>query len=300
MAEAQKTIGACVRYFREKQRLSQEAVALKAGISYQYLSGIETGKENFSIQVIENLAAALNVPLEILVAAAFDNQSGIRPPLLDAAHFRRNVPLPNGLTFETIEAAVNHTQMVIHRINQNMLREGGKTLQSLIQGNNFSGLVSNILANSFDQHSPYKHNHHQRYPDLVNPLANAGAGEGLEIKTTIRVGKGGESHNGHDGWHVVACYCILDNGDIEFIHLMFAWLNGHRHRQPDWKYVGSQVNAVTGSRRTETFNTNEAGNTKLRDGSAFLDASRVNFSRWRHDRTRELPLHSIWAKTAKP
>lgn len=291
----QTIIGTCIRLFREKVGLTQEALALQAGISYQYLSGIETGKENFTIQILDSLATALNISLRTLIAVAYENAAGIKEPVVNSEFFRRDVPLPNGLTFDHLEATLNHTQQIIHRINRNMQLESGGTLQELIQGNNFSGLVSNILSNSFDTCSPYKHNHDQRYPDLINPRANRDAGEGLEIKTTVNIGKGGESHNGHDGWHVVACYNFVGSGDIEFVHVMFAWLNNHQHAAPDWKYVGSRVNAETGSRRTETFNTNATGTTKLRDGSAYLDPTKVNFSRWRHDKSRNISAFSIWA-----
>lgn len=294
--KAQRIIGACVRFYREKAGVSQEVLANRAGISYQYLSGIETGRENFTIGVLESLCRALDVPIRTLVPTAFDNNTGHMPPLVDASLFRRDVPLPDRLTYEQLEATLNLTQSIIHRINRNMIAEGGVTLQTLIQGNNFSGLVSNLLTNSFDHCSPYKHNHDQRYPDLICAEANDGIGEGLEVKTTINVGKGGESHNGHDGWHVVACYNFLGNGDVQFAHVMFARLNSHRHAEPDWKYVGSVVNQETGSRRTETFNTNMQGTTKLRDGSAFLDPARVNFSKWRQPKDRSIPAWSIWAR----
>jgi transcriptional regulator with XRE-family HTH domain len=294
----QAIIGACIRLFREKAGLTQEKLASQANISYQYLSGIETGKENFTIQVLDSLASVLKTPLRNLIAIAFENANGIRPPTVNPAFFRRNVPLPDELTFDHLEATLNHTQEIIHRINRNMQCESGCTLQSLIQGNNFLGLVSNILSNSFDTCSPYKHNHHQRYPDLINAYANRGTGEGIEIKTTVNIGKGGESHNGHDGWHVIACYNFIENGDIQFVHVMFVWLNNHQHAVPDWKYVGSKVNETTGSRRTETFNTTPLGTTKLRDGSAYLDTTKVNFSRWRNDKTRNIPVFSIWAPPA--
>ena len=73
MTEAQRIIGACVRFFREKERLSQETLAAKAGISYQYLSGVETGKENFTVHVADSLSRALGMPLRMLVSAAYDN-----------------------------------------------------------------------------------------------------------------------------------------------------------------------------------------------------------------------------------
>jgi DNA-binding XRE family transcriptional regulator len=295
MSEAQKNIGACVRALREQRGFSLETLARQADISYQYLSGVETGKQNFSIQVLEALARALDTPLRSLIVAACDLAAGAAPPRLQAHYFRTQAPLPPGLTVAHIENAANLTQSVIHRINRNMSAEIGQTLQSLIQGNNFSGLVSNIFSNSLDECSPYKHNHNQRYPDLIYRASPKAKPIGLEVKTTSNVGKGGESHNGHSGWHVIACYNFLESGDIQFIHIMFADLNGHQHPDSDWSYVGSKVNAETGSRRTETYTTSLAGTTKLRDGSAYLDTDKIDFSRWRQARKGDMPSWSIFA-----
>ena len=297
MSDAQKVIGACIRALREQHGFSQETLAIKAGITYQYLSGVVTGKKNFTIRILESLAISLGVPVKSLVVAAYERGSGLKAPALSSTGFRQ-VPLPEGLTLSELEAAANLTQVMIHRINKNMQAEVGCTLQSIIQGNNFSGLVSNILSNAMDECSNYKHNHDQRYPDLIYKTGNGGEGVGLEVKTTINIGKGGESHNGHSGWHLIACYNFVEDGDIQFVHLMLADLNGHRHAEPDWNYVGSTENSETGSRRTETYTTNLIGTTKLRDGSAFLDATRVNFSRWRKQRRagRECPDWSIFAK----
>lgn len=296
MSEAQKIIGACLRALREQKRLSQEALALKAGISYQYLSGVETGKENFSIQVLESLAKALDLPLRVLVAVAYDLGTGALPPRLESDYFRPQTPLPDSLTVAHIETAANLTQAIIHQINKNMRLETDQTLQSLIQGNNFSGLVSNIFSNSLDRCSLYKHNHAQRYPDLVYRRTDTETGIGLEIKATINLGKGGESHNGHGGWHLIACYQFLVNGDIQFIHIMIAYLHGHQHPETDWRYVGSKVNVETGSQRTETYITTLGGTTKLRDGSIYLDTRNVNFLRWRQARKGAIPNWSIFSK----
>jgi transcriptional regulator with XRE-family HTH domain len=296
MKSIQQIIGSCVRLLRKQQKISLELLAEKAGLSYQYLSGVETGKENFTVQVLESLAKALSIPVRSLVVAAYDGASGIRAPKLDRKYFRSQVPLPKGLNVNHIEAAANLTQSIIHRINHNMMIEVGQNLQSLIQGNNFSGLVSNIFSNSMDECSPYKHNHDQKYPDLICKDCDGGHEVGLEVKTTINIGKGGESHNGHSGWHVIACYNFLESGDIRFVHIMFANINGHQDESPDWKYVGSKVNTTTGSRRTETYVTNLKGTTKLRDGSVYLDRDKVNFKRWRQEREGSIPPWSIFAK----
>ncbi|MBS3935780.1 MAG: helix-turn-helix transcriptional regulator [Sulfuritalea sp.] len=295
--EAQKVLGACIRALREQRKVTLEQLALQAGITYQYLSGVETGKENFTIQVLEKLSAALDTPLNVLVTAAYHAAEGYTAPVLDDRHFRKQVPLPEGLTISHIRDAANLTQSIIHRMNRNMIEAVGMPLQNLIQGNNFSGLVSNIFSNCMDQCSPYKHNHDQKYPDLIYKKGNKGKGIGLEVKLTVNVGKGGESHNGHSGWHVIACYNFLESGDISFVHLMVAILNGHQSPDSDWSYVGSKVNAETGGRRTETYTTNGFGTTKLRDGSVYIDTDIVNFSRWKQSRkTAEIPAWSIFAK----
>jgi len=296
MDNIQKILGACVRSLREQQKISLETLAANAGISYQYLSGVETGKENFTIQVLESLAKTLTIPVRALVVAAYDGASGVASPKVEPKYFRPQAPLPEGLEVSHIEAAANLTQSIIHRINHNMAIEVGQNLQSLIQGNNFSEIVSNIFSNAMDECSPYKHNHDQQYPDLINSESANGSGTGLEVKTTINIGKGGESHNGHSGWHVIACYNFLETGGIKFVHIMFADINGHQHENSDWNYVGSKVNSTTGSRRTETYNTNLKGTTKLRDGSIYLDSSKVNFSRWRQEREGSIPPWSIFAK----
>ena len=289
--EAQLLIGRAVRALREQKGLTLEQLAPNAGITYQYLSGLENGRENFTISVLQRLSEALGFPLKSLVALAYEDADRLRAPKVDSAFFRRNVPLPGALTFEMLEDALNRTQSIFYLINRNMVMEVGRPLQELIQGNNFSGLVSNVFTDAMDQCTVFKHNHHQRYPDLICKTTQ----EGLEVKATIQIGKGGESHNGHSGWHTVICFDKTEAG-IEFIHVMFAALKGHQERNADWKYVGSRVDENTGSRRTETYNTTGAGTTKLRDGSAFLNPSRIKYSRWRPQRSGKVPPYSIFAK----
>lgn len=297
--EAKTLIGQFIRRMREQQDLTQERVAAQAGISYQFLSGLENGRENFSIDVLDSLAQALGCPLPNLVAGAYAGAGAPAPaPTVDAGFFRPKVPLPPGLTRAHLEAAMNSTQTLIARINANLRGGGGKPLAAYIQGNNFSGIVSNVLCDALSEHSPYRHNSSQAYPDLLNPKARIqGRATGLEVKTTVQIGKGGESHNGHSGWHLGACFAVdQPTGDIRFLHLMFAVLNGHGQKQPDWKYVGSKESADTGSRRTETYNTTLAGTTKLRDGSVFLDPRAVDFSRWKQARSGPMPSYSIFAR----
>lgn len=296
--DAKMVIGSFVRCLRERKKLTQDEVAARTGITYQYLSGLENGRENFSIGILESLARALDCPIPQLVVGAYASPAAAAIVEVKPEYFRPQVPLPPGLKVSHLQRAMNETQRIIALINSNLLVSGANPLSEYIQGNNFSGLVSNILCDAIHQISPYKHNSQQAYPDLINPkVVEKGKPIGLEVKSTIQIGKGGESHNGHSGWHLVACFKIdKQTGNIRFLHVMLAMLNGHNHPEPDWVYVRSKVNPATGSRRTETYNTTLIGTTKLRDGSVYLDPTAINFKRWRQRRRGPIPPHSIFAK----
>jgi len=56
-------LGARIKEIRRKRGLSQEKLAERAGISAQYVSNIERGKENPTLDMFFVLADALRVPL---------------------------------------------------------------------------------------------------------------------------------------------------------------------------------------------------------------------------------------------
>ncbi len=56
-------LGRRIREIRKQRKLSQEALAEKAGISAQYVSNIERGKENPTLDLLFRLAHALKVSL---------------------------------------------------------------------------------------------------------------------------------------------------------------------------------------------------------------------------------------------
>ncbi len=164
--------------------------------------------------------------------------------------FFREVPLPPGLNKEHLRMAMEQAQRMITRINRSLRFGTGLPLIRFIQANSFSGIVSNILTDSLDQVSPYKHNHERHFPDLKNLSYDVG----LEIKASNKAGKGGESHNGHGGRHMVPCFDLgEDSGNIVFVHIEIAELVGYiDEEEGDWHYCGSTVNEETGSQRTET------------------------------------------------
>jgi transcriptional regulator with XRE-family HTH domain len=56
-------LGKRIREIRKRQRLSQERLAERAGISAQYVSNIERGKENPTLDLLLRLSEALRVSL---------------------------------------------------------------------------------------------------------------------------------------------------------------------------------------------------------------------------------------------
>ncbi len=291
---AKKILGQHIRFLRQRKGLSQQILSEKVGISYQYLSGLEKGRENFTVNILEFLSEALGLSFPTLVADAYDAYNKHDVPDVNQNFFRPDVPLPPGLNIESLSRAMTQVQYIIAKLNARLIDIGTDPFSTLIQGNNFSGIVSNLLTKAIHEHSPYKDNSEQKYPDLI---CRHDSGEiiGLEVKTTKNVGKGGESHNGHSGWHLLSCYEFYSSEhNIRFIHIMCAYLNSHKSEAPDWKYLGSRVNAETGSQRTETYITNLYGTTKLRDGSVYLDDAVIDFSRWRQKRRGNIPNYSIF------
>ena len=73
MGKASKTLGAREVFARNLRRarrlrdLSQEGLGLEAGLSRAYVSSVEGGGRNISIDNMGLLAQALNVPLRDLV-----------------------------------------------------------------------------------------------------------------------------------------------------------------------------------------------------------------------------------------
>ena len=56
-------VGNRIKFLRQQQGLTQEKLALKAGIDRTYLAGIESGKRNATLVSIEKIVNALEVTL---------------------------------------------------------------------------------------------------------------------------------------------------------------------------------------------------------------------------------------------
>src|SRR3954462_5359780 len=81
------TVGARLRDWRRRRRLSQLDLALEAGVSARHLSFVETGRSRPSAEMVLHLAEALDVPLrdrnQLLLAAGYApvyGQRGLEEP----------------------------------------------------------------------------------------------------------------------------------------------------------------------------------------------------------------------------
>ena len=66
-----------VRKLRVKHAISQEALAVDAGVDRSYVGRIERGVENPTVETLERLAVALDAPVAELLAVPKANE---KPP----------------------------------------------------------------------------------------------------------------------------------------------------------------------------------------------------------------------------
>jgi transcriptional regulator with XRE-family HTH domain len=71
-------LGARIRAFREELGLGQEAMALEAGLHRTYITSLERGMRNPSLETLARVATALEVDLSVLVEGlqAVEGRSG--------------------------------------------------------------------------------------------------------------------------------------------------------------------------------------------------------------------------------
>lgn len=64
--------GPAIRRHRELLRISQEELAVRAGIDRTYISGVERGVRNPTLDVMQRIAQALGADLDVIFATARD------------------------------------------------------------------------------------------------------------------------------------------------------------------------------------------------------------------------------------
>ncbi len=72
MKDIASTLGSAIKLCRTKRNLTLSELAEKTGLSVSYLSYIEKGKRTPNLDVLDKIAQALEMPLNLLVFLATD------------------------------------------------------------------------------------------------------------------------------------------------------------------------------------------------------------------------------------
>ena len=102
MGEIAKAVGQRIRNYRTKAGLSQEKLAELSGCHPTYIGQLERGEKNATIESIDKIATALNVPMSTL----FEQLGG-------QADGSRNIPLE---CYEFLSAKAPDEQEHLFRI----------------------------------------------------------------------------------------------------------------------------------------------------------------------------------------
>ncbi|WCJ62737.1 helix-turn-helix domain-containing protein [Agrobacterium tumefaciens] len=77
--DVRKTIGWNLRRLRVDKGLSQERLALEAGIDRSYVGRVERGMENVTVSTLEAISLALDVHVSELFAVVDDKLASPKP-----------------------------------------------------------------------------------------------------------------------------------------------------------------------------------------------------------------------------
>lgn len=81
MSEITKLIGQRIRNYRTQQKLSQERLAELSGCHPTYIGQVERGEKNATLESIEKISSALQIPLSQLFEKLGDGEASESIPL---------------------------------------------------------------------------------------------------------------------------------------------------------------------------------------------------------------------------
>lgn len=61
--DIKEKVGQRIRYLRKQLNLSQEALALKSEVDRTYVTDVENGRRNVSLEILERIIKALEISL---------------------------------------------------------------------------------------------------------------------------------------------------------------------------------------------------------------------------------------------
>lgn len=116
-------IGKAVRYLREKQELTQDDLAYRAGITQGNLSAIERDKQGYSPETLEGLATGLGLRVSEIFITAEEIQG--MPARIGPSSHEEQLLLAN---FRAMEAKARyHIEEISAALAQRDKKAGGET-----------------------------------------------------------------------------------------------------------------------------------------------------------------------------
>ena len=106
---AQVDVGSRIRYFRHLRKLSQEQLALQAGINPAFLGHLERGLKSPTITTLEKLVRALDITFEEL--------------------FADEMPTPD----QDRESAIKRLELLIRDLPTEQLNKLADIIQAIVQ-----------------------------------------------------------------------------------------------------------------------------------------------------------------------
>jgi len=139
----------------------------------------------------------------------------IRRNQVDEARFNSRAQLPFELRLKDFAMAMQDVYDFFHDVNVGLIQRGLERLDDMLRPAIMSGLLSDMLTVSLGKHSRTltPNCYFNGHPDLVvrgvypDNCIKAGS-DGVEIKTTRKVGGAVDTHGARDQWMCVFVYGV--------------------------------------------------------------------------------------------
>lgn len=108
MSKITESVGDKIRSLRKERGLSQESLALKAGLNTSYMGQIERAEKSATIDSLEKIANALDVPIEELFSFEREESNNVDKTIIDKVAYQLH-----GRTEMEQEAVYNFIKQIL-------------------------------------------------------------------------------------------------------------------------------------------------------------------------------------------